>query len=748
MSDPRIPRAVALLQAGNLPAAESLCLAIIAATGQSDPAPHALLGRVQASAGRLQDARRAVDDALRIDPDHRLSLLEDAELARRERAPLRAEQSLRRLLQLEPGNPRFHANLAAHLLATGQPAEARAAAAAALGLDPQRVELQILVADTEHAAGEHAAAMVRWRALSITHPQLARVWVGLGRAAERLGDERLAADAFALALQRDQRNPEALRGTARACLVAQDQAGALRANQRLLELQPDAVDAWYGIALAHWQAQELEQAGTALDAVLSRAPDHLPARWARGNLPPGKVHDDDASAQAFVARYLRTLDEFEALGDAPGVDPAAIKAALSLASNFYIHYLREHSSDEQRRAGALLRRHARRIEGDPELPPRPPRARPLVLFVSSFLHEHSVAKLFERVLAGLAREQLEILVLSATPTPDEITTRFAAAADGFLGTRREPDRWRAWVLDTAPDIIVFLDLGMDPMLQWLAAQRLAPVQCVLWGHPVTSGMDSIDWFLTADAMEREGGEADYSERVFRLPGLGCRFAAPTDGRPDAAFALAAVAPGGTRFGLPQTFVKLTPIHDTVLARIAVAVPTARFELAPGPGDSPRRRLLARLQRNFAAVGLRSDGYISVHPQLQTPQWLALIRSLDVNLDSIGWSGGVSSLEILWFDVPTLTLPGHAMRSRHTLAMLRLMEIDWLVASDLDDYVRRAVELARSPGLRAQLRGLIAERKHRLYDDPAVSASLQAFLLALAAGRAPPVAGLGVGPAGE
>jgi len=131
---------------------------------------------VQANAGRLQDARRAVDTALRIDPNHRLSLLEDAELARRERDPLRAERSLRRLLQLEPDNPRFWANLAGLLLGLGRPAQARDAAASALGCDPQRPELLMLMADTEHAAGDHASTMARWRALSTTHPQLARVW--------------------------------------------------------------------------------------------------------------------------------------------------------------------------------------------------------------------------------------------------------------------------------------------------------------------------------------------------------------------------------------------------------------------------------------------------------------------------------------------------------------------------------------------------------------------------------------------
>jgi predicted O-linked N-acetylglucosamine transferase (SPINDLY family) len=116
--------------------------------------------------------------------------------------------------------------------------------------------------------------------------------------------------------------------------------------------------------------------------------------------------------------------------------------------------------------------------------------------------------------------------------------------------------------------------------------------------------------------------------------------------------------------------------------------------------------------------------------------LPFVASFDVNLDPIGWSGGVTSLEMFWFGVPTITLPGRSMRSRHTQAMLRVLELPQLIARDLDDYVRIAIALGRSATMREELCGLILERRHRLYDDPAVSRSLQGFLLDVAAGRDP------------
>jgi tetratricopeptide (TPR) repeat protein len=644
-----------------------------------------------------------------------------------------AERLCRAALAGGGGAP-AHVALARVYLAAGRPAAARAEATQAVALDPGQPECQMALGDAEHADGDFAAALARWRQLDAALPGQPRILLGLARAAQRHGERDLALAAYGALLERDPRHPLALRGLVHLRLDADDRQGAIDAARRLLAVQPDAVDAWYSIALAHWQEHDLAPAMAALHEVLRRDPNHLPARWAVANLPADTLHADDAAMRAWVERYLQALAAFEALGDPPPQAHAAVAAAFSLCNNFYVHYALEDTLPIQRRAGALLARLVDAIDGPAAVPPRPPRARPRVLFASSFLYQHSVGKLFERVLTGLDRTTLEVRVLACGTSADALTARIAAGADALLRVRRDPAAIRRCILDEAPDVLVWLDIGMDPMLAWVATQRLAPVQCALWGHPVTTGFARIDWFLTADAMERPGGEADYGERVFRLPGLGCRFAAPAEAPPPPRGADADAPPV---YGLPQMIFKLTPVHDGVLARIAAALPGARFDLVPGASAQSRGRLHARIERAFAAAGLSTQGRVTMHPGLDRAQWFALLGGLDVNLDPIGWSGGVTSLEMLWFEIPTVTLPGRSMRSRHALGMLRLLELDRrLVARDLDDYLRIAVELGRSADLRAELRGLIGERKHRLYDDPAVSAALQSFLLDVAAGRDP------------
>src|SRR5206468_11240812 len=108
-------------------------------------------------------------------------------------------------------------------------------------------------------------------------------------------------------------------------------------------------------------------------------------------------------------------------------------------------------------------------------------------------------------------------------------------------------RWRPSLLaplirNDALDLLVYPELGMDATAFSLASLRLAPVQCAAWGHPVTTGLPTIDAFFSCAAMEPPDGDAHYSEKLIRLPGIGTRYPMPL--APDDA--------ERTRFDLPHT----------------------------------------------------------------------------------------------------------------------------------------------------------------------------------------------------
>ena len=54
------------------------------------------------------------------------------------------------------------------------------------------------------------------------------------------------------------------------------------------------------------------------------------------------------------------------------------------------------------------------------------------------------------------------------------------------------------------DIIVFADLLSEPLTYFAAFGRLARVQCVFWGNPVTSGQPTVDYFISGVRLEPRG----------------------------------------------------------------------------------------------------------------------------------------------------------------------------------------------------------------------------------------------------
>jgi predicted O-linked N-acetylglucosamine transferase (SPINDLY family) len=83
----------------------------------------------------------------------------------------------------------------------------------------------------------------------------------------------------------------------------------------------------------------------------------------------------------------------------------------------------------------------------------------------------------------------------------------------------------------------------------------------------------------------------------------------------------------------------------------------------------------------------------------------------------------------------VTLPGEFMRGRQTMAMLRLMGLDQLIAADIDDYVANAIEVASNRGMNESIREMIAERRSNIFDCENASTDFAAKIIGAVAAQA-------------
>ena len=123
----------------------------------------------------------------------------------------------------------------------------------------------------------------------------------------------------------------------------------------------------------------------------------------------------------------------------------------------------------------------------------------------------------------------------------------------------------------------------------LAALRLAPLQCAAWGHPVTTGhADDRRRSSPVRRWNRADGDAHYTERLVRLPGIGTRYARPARaGR--ASRARRSDCPTTRSLLLcPQSLFKIHPDNDALFARVLAATPRARLVDVRGPASGADR----------------------------------------------------------------------------------------------------------------------------------------------------------------
>lgn len=716
--------AFAALRDGRL--AEGLALAEEAAkTMPGDPRAHALVARAHLAGAQPERAEAALTRALELDPNSVPAWIERAALARRRGDPAATREALVRLVALAPKHVPFRIDLAAVLEQAGDVAGAESALDGALTAAP---------GDPTALLGR---ASLRFRAGRLPEA-LADVDAVLARDASDVNALGLAGEL----LLRLGRAPEALPRLQRAASLAPrawiPQDALLRALKQanaapaIVLAQAERLGAALGgvfgktvVAVEKLIHGGPEGGATAISEALALDPTHPMALWLAMQVPPSIVHDNDEAEARFLANWRGRLATLEGI-DLASVDPTVAQSMLFAASSFYAHYLGEPLTGEIRRLGRLVGTLAERAAGPLPEGRRTDDGRMRVGIATGVLRHHTVTKLFGALIRGLDRTRVELTLIHTASHEDEVTRRFVAGADAYLRLPGSHGDVARAIRAQDLDLIVWLDVGMETTGAALAALRLAPTQAALWGHPVTTGLRSIDVFLSSEGMEPTDGDQHYTERLHRLPGLGTCYTAPSAVAPALPTELAGGKPEGTLAFMPQLVQKLRPRFDRALARIAAAAPELRFLMTPYFLDAPVRRFRERLGRAFEAEHVALDPRLLVCRWVSQAEWLGLAQVSDFGLDAFGWSGGNTSLEMFWFDTPIVTLPGPLMRGRHTMAMLECMELPQLIARDEEDYVRIATGLATSADFRSEMRGRIRERKHRLYDDQRVVEAFVAF----------------------
>ena len=686
-------------------------------------------------AGRLAEAEALYRDILAQHPDDADSLhLLGLSTVQRGEAAAGAALILR-AMAVAPGCAPHHNSLALAYRRLGRAEDAVCQYRIAVALRPHSAEIHNNLATTLCELGRFDDAIAHYRLAAERAPDTAEIRYNLANAHANFGRWLMIqgrwADAEARLAEAARLGPASPQvfnnlGVTLAELGRTPEAEAC--YRRAIALDPGLADGHYNLGCLLHGHGDTDDALACHAAALAADPRHGAARLAlcMAQLPILYCTEDEVAARR--QRYEAALDGLVAAAQDP-TTARALAGAIGTTQPFFLPYQGEDDRLLQANYGKL----ACRVLAEAE-PPAPLAARPRagerirLGIVSGFFCDHTIFKLFlEGWMTQLDRGRFEVMGFHTGHVADADTTRAAAWCDTFVHGLPSA-AWRGAVSAAAPHVLLYPEIGMDPIAARLAAQRLAPVQCVSWGQPETTGMPTLDYFLSSDLMEPPDGAGHYTERLVRLPHLGLcyqRDPPPTLALDRASLGLDPTAPV---YWSGQALYKYLPRYDTLFPRIAAALEKSQFVFI-GFAKSPEvtAAFCERLRHAFAAAGLDAERHCVILPPMSRERFVAAVGLADVVLDTPGWSGGKSTLDCLAADPAIVTWPGRFMRGRHTAAILRRIGAVETIAGSLDEYVDIAVLLGRDPGWRSAVRLAVARGKSRAFADMEYMQALEKFL---------------------
>jgi len=623
--------------------------------------------------GRLGEAEGRYRKILATQPKHAQALHYLGLIALRARRYDTAAQLIEESIAVAPDNAESHSNLGIALAMMRRSDEAQAAYARALALDPRHADAAFNLGNLLRERERYAAAEASYAQAIASNPGHTGALANL-------------ANLYAL----QQRSADAARAFGVLGNVLQELGrtdDALNAYQQSLTLAPDPgieVQRAFVVPVVAASVAEIDQVRDRLIGAMS----------------------------SLRASGLRLADPLRYASSAPtytahhGRNDRALKRAFA---DFYLGATPELAWSAPHCAGYAG-----------------PGDRIRVGVVSRFLRdEHAIGKSYGAVVDQLDRRRFDV-------TEFRVATANDSSASGRAQTLVPGDDLasaRSTIAAARLDVLLYPEVGIDPATYFLAMGRLAPVQCASLGHPVTTGIASVDYFLSTGSTERPEASDHYTETLVRLAGSANDLLRPPSGG-------AAVTRG--EFGLPadrrlyvcaQNPARIHPDFDPVLAEILRRDPQALLVLFHGARtESWGERLMQRLRRSMPDGAAR----VVLLPFLKVDVFLGLLQTADAVLDTPHFDCGTTSLEALGLGIPVVTWPGIYAKSRRTQAFYRRMQIDGPIASDAAHYVELALRLAQDRAWRDALRLEIRERASALHEGRAVVGELEAFFAAAVA----------------
>jgi protein O-GlcNAc transferase len=351
-------------------------------------------------------------------------------------------------------------------------------------------------------------------------------------------------------------------------------------------------------------------------------------------------------------------------------------------------------------------------------------------YISGFFYEQAVSYYMVNRIIHHDKDTFDVYTFALGKKHDEMTSLFEKHSDYFkhfnnMDAIGDVYRVIKSIIDSKLDMLIYTDIGMDPLVYMLAGIRLVPIQCALVGHGTTSGLPTIDYYISGD-FEPPDASSHYREKLVKLPNLGAaQFPPPFANQISVTRKDWKIPENAVVFVSCANGIKHGPLRDTLLIEILKRVPNSCMLLKPCHSANFDHQLGERIRKAARAAGVEKQLFI-VPPLGRVDVLLAIA---DIQLDTYPYGGWTTSLEGLYMGLPMVTQEGDMARSRWGGHMLRALGIQEGIAFNEKEYIEWAVRLAHHKELREKIKEKInGQVRAILFNGPAAQPSYENTLL--------------------
>ena len=667
-----------------------------AATGGGKRGATALawLGKRLVTRGALQEGLSAYQECVRYDPAN-VDAWCGLGVAYRQSSQLEdARRCYDRALEIDPANLHALTCLGELILAQGDPGAALSYFDRVLEQAPLFYEALVNRVAALNKCDKLAEAEQAARQAIECYPDSAALHFNLGCLLKNSGLENQALAAFKRALEIQPDNQEALFSLA----VLQNDSymlqGSVEFIRRKIKLEGESADLQTLLAIALRSNEQMAEAETVCRNLLEQHPAYMPG-W-------------NTLGQILLSRgdTVQAIECFrKALALQPKMDLVftnILFASASLSDLTPEALFKHHLEWAEHYETPLLEKQFRHSPG------KEPEKSLKIGYVSGDCCNHPVANLLRGVLQQHDHGKFEIHCFSTAGITDDITAILRANCDFWHEVQLlSVDELADLIQVQGIDILV--DLSGHTAFNRLIvfALKPAPIQASWIGYFHSTGLKSIDYFITDPYTTPQQSNQLFSEIPARLPHS--RFCyTPKEFAPE----VSKPPFEGTGYITFGSFNRLAKLTDPVIeawSRIVTSVPNARLMIKAK--EFGGTETVEYLKEKFEARGLSPDRLV-LRPASDHLQTLVEYSEVDIALDPFPFNGGMTTMESLWMGVPVVALTGDTVVSRQSISVLFNIGLEELAFADVESYIAGAVALALDTPRMARLRSIIRPQMSR------------------------------------